>query len=223
MVNMDSGNRTSIFHKNLTIRKFGDARLVQGISNKALLLSGPGQFVSMGNQHDICLGNMDLCRHGMLTTFWMRSEGQTNKTMVISNGINGLSIEQLNGQLRAKLSTSTRTWQLETARIDLQRWNQVDVSWHPEKGLFLYVNNRLVGYTNKGRKRRNRSRNNVFDTEKGSFFIGLDRSQSANRQAAYVVLDELDYWYAARDYLLAFGYLFRGNNIQKIAMGSESK
>ena len=70
---MDSMVGDRVVQSDLDVRSFGHPSVVErGKIGGALRLDGSGQYVSLGRQHDACLGNLDLCRHGLLLAAWLR-------------------------------------------------------------------------------------------------------------------------------------------------------
>jgi hypothetical protein len=44
------------------------------------------------------------------------------------------------------------------------------------------------------------------------FILGQNNNAGNGGEYGAATFDEMEFWYASRDYLLAFGYIFRGNN-----------
>lgn len=93
-----TGNR--IAHPYLRVDTFGQPEiLADGKIGGALYLDGNGQYASLGRQHKACLGNLDLCRHGLLLATWIKP-GQLKDGMdFLSSGANGLKARYANGQV----------------------------------------------------------------------------------------------------------------------------
>ena len=103
------GNRVS--HSELRVDTFGRPTIVgDGKIGGALRLDGNGQYASFGRQYEACLGNLDLCRHGMLLATWIRP-GQLQDGMdLISTGDNGIKARYENGEVGVGLTKSTSGW-----------------------------------------------------------------------------------------------------------------
>ena len=87
-------------HPSLRLDLTGQPRLVDGKLGKALALDGNAQFLSVDRQGDACLGNLDLCRHGVLVSAWLRP-GQLREGMdFLSTGANGITARYVGGQLK---------------------------------------------------------------------------------------------------------------------------
>lgn len=67
--------------------------------------------------------------------------------------MNDLSCLHRGQKLHASASTSAKQWEASTSKIDADRWYFVEVSFHPLRGLSLYINNELVAEDVKPRTR----------------------------------------------------------------------
>lgn len=47
-------------------------------------------------------------------------------------------------KLHASAETSTKRWETSASSLEAGKWYFVEVSFHPERGLGLYINNELV-------------------------------------------------------------------------------
>jgi len=97
---MDAMTGSRVSHPYLRVDTYGQPTIIaDGKIKGALRLDGTGQYASIGRQHDACLGNLDLCRHGMLLSTWIRP-GQLQDGMdLISSGSNGIKARYVNGQV----------------------------------------------------------------------------------------------------------------------------
>ena len=132
-----------ITHPSTLIRTFGSPKLVPGKIDKALRLSGRLQKAEFEHTDDSCLGNLDLCHHGVLLSLWLRFDKLEEGMYYISTGINGITVSYVDRKLRVKASTTTREWELGTGRIEKGEWHYVEISWDPNTGLKLYVDDEL--------------------------------------------------------------------------------
>lgn len=106
-----TGNRVA--HPYLRVDTFGQPTIIaDGKIAGALSLDGNGQYASLGRQFDACLGNLDLCRHGMLLAAWIKP-GQLRDGMdLISSGANGIKARIVNGQVRSRFFCRHRVYLL---------------------------------------------------------------------------------------------------------------
>lgn len=92
-------------------------------------------------------------------------------------------------------------------RFETDRWYHVEISWHPDHGLKLYVDNKLLGespaYSYTGRP----------SVDGGHFYIGRPNDgdvPGSRHTTGNFDIDELEVWNGRREDLLAFGYIERG-------------
>lgn len=203
---MDATSHNRIPHPNITIETFGQPKIVPGKIGGALYLDGNNQYLSFGNQHGSCLGNLDYCPHGLLLSFWIRP-GQLREGMdLLSSGANGLRAWFSGGQLHLSARTLTKEWSLQTNKLAPDRWQFVEFGWDPRDGLAVYVGDKLVA---QGKSPVVRSTTGHHpDNEK--FYIGRGDGTRANAHYANITIDDIEYWYNNRKYLIAFDYIQRG-------------
>ena len=132
-----------INHPTTLIRTFGSPNLVSGKIGQALRLTGRLQKAEFEHVDDSCLGNLDLCHHGVLLSLWLRFDKLEEGMYYISTGINGITVSYVDRKLRIKAATTTRQWKLSTSRMEKREWHYVEISWDPAAGLKLYVDNEL--------------------------------------------------------------------------------
>lgn len=207
---MDSIVGDRVLHSDLNIRIFGHPSIDErGKIGGALRLDGTGQYVSVGRHHDACLGNLDLCRHGLLLAGWLRPGTLRDGMDLVSTGANGIRLRYSSGRTRATARTSTHVWTTRTDAIRPDRWHFVEVDWSDESGLALYVDDRLVARASRPIVRpTNGAVSPSPDQEQ--FYLGRGDGTLSNSRYGNMTIDELEYWYGSRDYLLAFDYIQRG-------------
>ena len=121
----------------------------------------------------------------------------------IHTGDNGIDIWYEDRKLHCTFKTSSKVWELDYEALEPEQWYQVEYSWHPNKGLSLYINDERVKTVKTSRARPK------FDLESSSrrhnsiyFGRGVGDSGS-DYNTANMTVDQMEYWYADRDYLLA--------------------
>lgn len=202
-MNAITGNR--IVHPTMRIEAFGQPRIAPGRVGGALDLDGSNEFVSLGRQQSSCLGNLDLCRHGLLLSAWLQP-GQLKEGMdLMSSGVNGLRVWYENGRIKVSARTTTQEWNLETDRVKPSEWQFVEIGWDPKAGLSFYVNEELVAQDTRPDVRRDAVRPNL------EFYFGRGDGTRSNARYGNFTIDNVEYWTSNRDYLLAFDYIQRGN------------
>ncbi|KAL3854429.1 hypothetical protein ACJMK2_013699, partial [Sinanodonta woodiana] len=206
---------TRIIHPSMVIETFGNPSLVSGKIGKSLFLDGRNQYADFGEHAHNCFGNIDNCPHGMMTALWFNPKSPEDGMQYLSSGHNGLNVIYRNGKFKVTAETSTRKWIVETTNIKQNKWNYLEISLDPGKGLRVYSDNQLIAENNKSEgKQAVVSDSTISDR----FFLGrgngvVDGNVSKSGAAIY---DEMEYWYGTRDFLLAFGYIERGRPLHYI-------
>lgn len=203
-----SGSR--IVHPSIAIDTFGSPNLVSGKIRRALSLNGNSQVADIGEHDDACLGNLDFCHHGAMKAFWLRPGDMVNNMYYMSNGLNGFSVMYSRGRLHVKATTSTREWSLSVPMVMANQWHFLELSWHPERGLQLYSNQELIGETSTGVGRTVPQRD-AYNPRLNHFYVGRGNVDMRNAEFANATVDEMEYWYSTRDYLLAHDFIQRGS------------
>ena len=203
---MDSIANNRVVHPNLRIDVLGQAQIEPGKIDGALSLDG-SDFVSLGRQSENCFGNLDLCRHGLLFSMWLRPGQLKNGMEFLSTGSNGIKARYIGGQLRVTARTTTHEWNLQTDKLNMDEWQFVEFGWDRNNGLSLYSNQKLIA---QGAVASKRSTTDDSNPERHQFYIGRgDGTQSGARYGNFTI-DDVEYWYGNRDFLIAFDYIFRG-------------
>ena len=188
------------------------SKLVTGKVGNALYCPGSGQYADLGQHRGICFGNLDRCPHGVTFATWLRTGKYKTDSVehYIHTGDNGIDLWYEDRKLHCTFKTSSKVWELEYEALEPEQWYQIEYSWHPAKGLSLYINDERVKTVKTSRARPK------FDLETGSrrhnsvyFGRGVGNSGS-DYNTANMTVDQMEYWYGDRDYLTAFGYINRG-------------
>lgn len=210
LFDMDRIDRNRLIHPyaQIPVSLAGTPSVVPGKIGGALQLNGNAQYASLGSQVDACMGNLDLCPHGALWASWLRPQSLTNNMQLMSTGINGMSMHYNNGLLMITLRTTSRVWTMEIPGLSVDTWYFLEIDWHPSKGLAVYMNNQLRGHTNSFIRR---DKSELINTIRGQddFYIGRGGTMQG-KGYGHVTIDDMEYWYGNRDYLLAFDYIQRG-------------
>lgn len=205
---MEEISGSTIPHSEYTIQLTGDPTLVKGKVGQALSFSGGGQFASLGEHRERCLGNLDYCHHGLLIVAWLRFGNVTEGMQFMSTGQNGVKLSYENGSLFSFFQTSTRQWNVSLEDFLPGRWYFTELSWHPDKGLKLYKNELYI------RADEDPSKHQVhYDKKLNGVYFARGEVPGITGD---ITLDEVAFYYADRDYLIEFGYLDRGKNYLNI-------
>jgi hypothetical protein len=172
-------------------------------------LTGKGQYLDVGDQGGHCLGNLDFCRHGALISMWIKPNKLRDGMYLMSTGLNGITLRYQNRRLIATAMTTTRRWELSTALFTPGQWHYLEVNWHPMYGLALYLNLRLVDST-MSFESRDLALDFKIKPNLNQFYLGRGNVDMLGKRYADAVVDDVYYFFARREYLLAFDYIMRG-------------
>ncbi|XP_052825988.1 uncharacterized protein LOC106882798 isoform X1 [Octopus bimaculoides] len=213
LIDMDKIDGNVLTHDKLYIMAEGNPHQIPGRIGYALNFNESGQYLNFGRLDDVCFGNLDKCTHGFLLSSWMKFGNYHNNMHYFASGDGGISMYQDNGYLHVIFINSKKKWKIQVPNPEMDTWHFVELSWHPDTGLKMYINNELVGY----------SEGVNFDrslTGNKEFYIGAPSTgYGANPNFA---IDEMEIWYGNRDNLVAFDYINRdGSRPEPFSMESE--
>ena len=200
--------------ESLDIIIHGRPELVPGKRDKAIQLDGNGQYLDLGQHPDSCLGNLTQCHHGTTGSMWANFKDFNQNTYYYTNG-NGVAVYYKDDKLHYSFTSGNQRWEVAVPDLDPDRWYFLEYTWHPEKGLRVYVNNRLQGVDS-----RPDTVSPAPDKPTNHVYVGRanrDDVNGRNFRFPDVMLDDVETWYADRDYLVAFGYLVRGMHNEPVA------
>ena len=132
-------------HASLSPRISGNARLIPGIIDNALHLDGSNQYVDLGDLRNECLGNLDLCPNGITFSSWINFQNFDENMYIFSSGYNGIRMFYKDGNINTVVQHNGKEWSTKVPKLDLDNWNYVEFTWHPDFGLKMFLNNTLVG------------------------------------------------------------------------------
>ncbi|CAE1310992.1 unnamed protein product [Acanthosepion pharaonis] len=207
------GNR--IIHPSIMIETYGNPKLVSGKIGNAIQLDGKNEYVDMNEHPGKCLGDLDACPHGLLMTTWMRLDHLKDNMAFFSTALNGITMEFTGGKLVFSLATSSKMWtaKMDPRRLSPGKWQFLEISWHPQHGLKIYVNENLIASDLTNGETAVKSQNFRFQHSQDRFYLGKGKDTGNKLVFGAVTFDNIRYWYGDRDYLLAHGYLQRGRPI----------
>ena len=201
------GNR--LLHPSIRVDLQGSPILTRGKIANALAVNGNGQYANFGAQAESCFGDLDKCPHGVLWGAWFRPGQLSDNMEFMSAGSNGLKMDYDNGLLKIQAKTTSRVWDLEIRGLQPDVWNFFEIDWHPVNGLSFYQNNRMIASTNRYED-RDKSDLALKVPDQDNFYLGRGDGSRRGRSYGNFTIDDMEYWYGSRDYLLAFDYLQRG-------------
>ncbi|XP_056012893.1 uncharacterized protein LOC125678424 isoform X7 [Ostrea edulis] len=200
-----------LYHPSMVIETYGSPKLVTGKIGQGIKLNGNSQVVDFGEHQANCLGNLDNCHHGVLLAMWFNPTTFRDNMYFASTGNNGITIKNTGSRLEVSATTSTREWNISTEVLSYNNWYFMEISWDPEKGLELYINDNLVSSTNTANKKAVTLATGIYtSSQENKFYLGRGNTRMTSNRFGNAMYDELEYWYGPREYLIAFGYIQRG-------------
>ena len=124
---------------------------------------------------------------------------------ICSNGLKGQVVKGKKLKMVAK--TTANEWVLLSDPLGNDRWQFLELSWKADKGLRLYVDQELVQESAEVIDRTDQMESNPNSK---NFYVGRGDGLESGSKFGKFSADDLEYWYADREYLLAFGYIQRG-------------
>ncbi|CAL1547650.1 unnamed protein product [Lymnaea stagnalis] len=205
-INFENVRGSRLLHDKMLINLIGSPVQTGGKVGRALQLDGNNDYVDFNDHTSECIGNLDLCQQGSLYSMWIRPDKLRNNMYLLSTGKNGVTLRYRNGALHASAETSTRKWETTTSSLEENKWFFVEVSFHPDRGLSLYVNNERVAEDTSAAVRTDLA---TPSPENNRFYLGRGNTDMSDSRYGEATYDEMDMWQADRDFLTAHEYIQR--------------
>jgi len=208
LIDMDQISGNFIPNADLTVQTHGNPVLVPGKLRSAIRLDGNGQYVDVGDHSRACLGNVELCRHGLTQSMWIQFREFRDSMYYMSNG-RGVGVFHTNGKLHVVIKAADKQWEVTVPDLQKDTWYFVEYTWHPEKGLQVFINNRFVG----SRETPVTVQQRPHPGTESLVLIGNANAVDSDFEQTFStngVIDEVEMWYRDRDNLIAFDYILRG-------------
>lgn len=187
-------------HTKYTVLIIGDARVTGGRFGNAVQLNGQRQYIDLGSHYQKCFGNLDLCTHGLTLSFWLNPRDLRDGTTFLSTPTYKLYYKD--GRLISDFRGKKRNWSTTSTRLRPDEWQRLTLSWHPKKGLSMYINDETVDTDQIGADAPQRD-------EPASEHVYVGRDIYDDRNTANMLADELQVWYDDLDQLRVTGQ-YRG-------------
>ena len=205
---METATNDVVDHPRFHVTLERGAQLVPGKYGNAVLLRGRGQYVDLGKHMDKCIANIDLCNNGITISMWINAHRLRDNTPFLSSPT--YSLYYKDKELRSKFVSHGKLWNVGTRRFDKNEWYKVMMSWEPEEGLSLYLDEQEVS---RDMEPVDAPQSDEPLAENLYFGKSTDRNI---RNTADARIDDIQYWYANIERLRAQG-LFGGKNILNLS------
>lgn len=200
-----------LMHPALLIETFNRPRLVNGKIGKGIKLNGEQQVVDFGEKSTECFGNLDFCHHGIYTSMWFKPTTFRNNMYFFTSGHNGITVSNKRRNVKVTAATTTRVWETSMDVLTPGNWYFLEISWHPDMGLQVFVDEVPVAKDRDPSKRTDPLPESLIESAlQNKIYLGRGNVYMEDSEYGKGTFDELEYWYGSRDYLTAFGYLQRG-------------
>jgi len=207
LIDMDQISGSIIPHPDLTVHTHGNPVLVPGKLHSAIRLDGNGQYVDAGDHSKACLGNIEFCRHGLTQSMWIQFRHFRDNMYYMSNG-RGVRVFHKDGNLHVVIEVAGKRWEATVPDLQKDTWYFLEYTWHPEKGVQIFVNNRLIASREIAVTVQQRQ-----PSEDSLVLIGNANAADSDSERTFSangVIDEVEIWYRDRDNLIAFDHILRG-------------
>ena len=198
IITMDRIRGDVLEHPTRTIYVVGAPKTQRGFINNAVKFDGRRQYVDLG-QNVTCQGNLQNCRKGFTLRFRMKPDQFRNNQYFVSS--NPVNVYYQDGRLHSTFNTPDQSWTVSSSDAVEGAWNLVEVSWHPDNGLSMYVNGKKTSHLTSPSPRKDE------DNRSKHFFIGRPSIDVTNGKYANGLIDDVQIWEARRTWLLANGYI----------------
>ena len=197
---MDRINNGRVVHPYINARVYGNAGTTRGRINNAVRLDGRSQYIDIGDQSDSCLGNMAKCRHGYTGSMYLNIKDFRDNDYYLSTGT-GMNIFYQNGKTNFVVydKENQRRWLVEVPGLRRDQWYNLQYTWHKDRGLRIYLDNKLVGRSD-GEPFYSfpQGRSDVLIGRANPNAVPYGRNNYAN-----VEVDNFEVWYLDRDDLIS--------------------
>lgn len=188
---------------NLKSSAVGRASQITGKIGSAINLGGSRDYIDAGDRSATCLTDLATCKYGLTLAMWINFSELAENTYFFSSGNKGVKIYFRNGELTAEAQQNLKNWQVSWDNPQTGRWYYLEVSWHPEEGLRMFVDLDEVAHS---------SDSSLRDPEEGNTNVYIGRANTDMRREKYAAaaIDELEMCYGDRERLIKFGFIPRG-------------
>lgn len=174
------------------------------VIGRSLQLSGPEQYVSLQHQGHSCLGNFARCLYGFMLSMWIKFVELNGKRYYLSTGLKGLTIYSNENTLYAVAISKKKVWQVHVDGLQTGVWYFLEVSFHKDYGLSIYLNQNIK------KTQSLYSFRSPPKSKHGNMYIGRGNIDMKQENYPNAYIDEMDIYFADRDTLLYLDFIQRG-------------
>ena len=142
-----------------------------------------------------------------MQSMWIQFREFRDNMYYVLNG-RGVRAFHKDGNLHVVIEVAGKRWEATVPDLQKDTWYFLEYTWHPAKGLQIFVNNRLMASTEipvtveQGQP-----------SEDSLVLIGNANTADSDSERTFSadgVVDQVEIWYRDRDNLIAFDHILRG-------------
>ena len=186
MDRINAGNRVEHSkHEGHNVYAMNNPSVVRGWIKDAISLDGNNQYIN-GGPNCSSRGNLQRCYNG----FTLRSRIKPNQ---LQDGMYLFSsaaydIYYRSGKIWATFRTPTHKWTVSSNQFSMTDWSAFDWTWHPNKGLHMFVNGQEVAVDTSSSINRGVYRN------QNNFYVGRANQENRNTRYGRFTVDDVQLW-----------------------------
>lgn len=185
-------------HEGHNVYALSNPRVVRGWINEAIELDGLSQFINAGPNCS-CRGNLQRCYNGYTLRSRIKPNQLQDGMYLFSSAM--YDIYYRGGKIWAEFRSPTQRWKVSSSAFSLTDWSLLEWSWHPNKGLHMYVNGKEVAVDTAGDAYRG-----SYNYQKNLYVGRANTDMRVERYGRFTV-DDVQLWEAYRDNLIDGGFI----------------
>ena len=181
-------------HNVYSIYARNDPRLVRGYSGMGLSFNGINQYLET-DSGIACNGDLSTCSKGLTFRFRINPAELRSNSYLLSGA--PYDVYYKDGQLVAEMRTGRSLWRVSAPGLVRNRWQLIDLSWHPQQGLKMFLDGEMIA------EQATPMINSAGVDDSRRFYIGRANGGMHGKRYLNAVLDDFQIWEANRAYLLS--------------------
>ena len=202
---MDARKGGKFQYSNFPSTVYGHPNILPGKIGNAVNLNGYREYISLGEMANACLSDLSKCMYGLTVAMWIKFTELSDNTYYIDSGNKGFKLFYKNGALNAEFQSGMNRWNTSWGNVQKGRWYFLELSWHPDNGIEMFVDQESVA-----RNAVLRKKNPDESTRDSNVYIGRANTYMRNERYAAATIDDLEMWYGDRERLIYFDFIQRG-------------